>query len=58
MALLHEFLLPNFLLTAAQLIDICPGETPPPVIVVAVGGGGGGSDGWGMGDGDRMGRDA
>lgn len=30
MALLHEFLLPNFLLTAAQLIDICPGETPQP----------------------------
>eukprot|EP00438_Fugacium_kawagutii_P030940 Skav233223 [mRNA] locus=scaffold1215:98534:109400:+ [translate_table: standard] len=30
MALLHEFLLPNFLLTAAQVIDIHPGETPQP----------------------------
>ena len=30
MALLRQFLMPNFLLTAAQVIDICPGETPQP----------------------------
>lgn len=30
MALLHEWLLPNYLLTAAQVIDIQPGETPQP----------------------------
>ena len=31
MALLREFLMPNFLLTAAQVIDICPGETLQPL---------------------------
>lgn len=30
MGLLHQWLLPNYLLTAAQVIDIQPGETPQP----------------------------
>eukprot|EP00929_Paragymnodinium_shiwhaense_P095004 TRINITY_DN55934_c0_g1_i1.p1 TRINITY_DN55934_c0_g1~~TRINITY_DN55934_c0_g1_i1.p1 ORF type:complete len:195 (+),score=28.77 TRINITY_DN55934_c0_g1_i1:497-1081(+) len=29
-ALLRQWLMPNYLLTAAQLIDICPGETMQP----------------------------
>ena len=31
MALLGQFLMPNFLLTAAQVIDICPGESIQPL---------------------------